>query len=101
MSPAHRVGLHDDRVATPPGLYAIRVKGRLGATALSAFPAMVPRTKGGETVLTGWLEDRSALFGVLAHIEALGLDLLEVRHIPARPGPRESGDGRSPSPPGV
>jgi hypothetical protein len=32
-------------------------------------------------VLTGLL-DRSALYGVLAEIEALGLDLLEVRHSP-------------------
>jgi hypothetical protein len=31
-------------------------------------------------VLTGLL-DRSALYGVLAEIEALGLDLLEVRRI--------------------
>ena len=35
--------------------------------------------KGGETVLTGLLEDRSAVFGVLAQIEALGLELLELR----------------------
>jgi hypothetical protein len=34
---------------------------------------------GGETVLTGPLEDRSALYGVLAQVEALGLELLEVR----------------------
>jgi hypothetical protein len=32
------------------------------------------------TVLTGLL-DRSALYGVLAEIEALGLDLLEVRQL--------------------
>jgi hypothetical protein len=31
-------------------------------------------------VLTGLL-DRSALYGVLAEIEALGLDLLEVRQL--------------------
>jgi hypothetical protein len=31
-------------------------------------------------VLTGQL-DRSALYGVLAEIEALGLDLLEVRQL--------------------
>lgn len=41
--------------------------------------------KGGETVLTGLLEDRSALFGVLGQIEALGLDLLELRQISPRP----------------
>ena len=79
-------------MATAPGLYAIRIKGRLGATALSAFPSMVSEVKGGETVLTGLLEDRSALFGVVAQIEALGLELLELRQIRAKPTPRQSGD---------
>lgn len=76
-------------MTTPPGLYAIRIKGRLGATALSAFPSMVSELKGRETVLTGLLEDRSALFGVVAQIEALGLELLELRLIRARPTSRE------------
>jgi len=77
-------------VATPLGLYAIRIRGRLGATALSAFPSMAAESKGGETVLTGSLEDRAALFGVLAQIEALGLDLLEVRQISEPPGDRRT-----------
>jgi hypothetical protein len=42
---------------------------------------MVCELTGSETVLTGLLEDRSAMFGVLAQIEALGLDLLELRQI--------------------
>lgn len=83
-------------MATPPDLYTIRVKGRLGATALSAFPTMVSELKCGETVLTGLLEDRSAVFGVLAQVEALGLDLLELRQIPARPKSPESDDDHSP-----
>ena len=62
-------------------MYTIRIRGQLGATALSAFPAMVAELKGSETVLTGLLEDRSAVFGVLMQIEALGLELLEVRRI--------------------
>jgi hypothetical protein len=33
-------------------------------------------------VLTGPLPDRSAPYGVLPQIEALGLDLLEVRRLP-------------------
>jgi hypothetical protein len=78
-------------MATAPGLYTIRISGRLGATALSAFPSMVPELKGSETVLTGLLEDRSALYGVLAQIEALGLELLELRQIQARPTSREPG----------
>jgi hypothetical protein len=64
------------------GLYKIRIRGRLGATALSAFPTMVTELNGSETVLTGLLQDRSAVFGVLAQIEALGLELLELRRIP-------------------
>ena len=66
---------------TRASLYAIRIKGRLGATALSAFPSMAYQMMRGETVLTGWLEDRSALFGVIVQIEGLGLELLEVRQV--------------------
>lgn len=55
---------------------------------------MVSEVKGSETVLTGLLEDRSALFGVIAQIEALGLELLELRQIRARRTSRESRDDR-------
>ena len=51
---------------------------------------MVSELKGGETVLTGLLKDRSAVFGVLGQIEALGLELLELRQIRPRPTPHES-----------
>jgi hypothetical protein len=63
-----------------PTLYTIRIKGHLGATVLSAFPAMEPQRHGAQTVLTGLL-DHSALYGVLAVIETLGLELLEVRQL--------------------
>jgi len=63
-----------------PALYMIRINGNLGATVLSAFPEMAPRRHGAHTVLTGLL-DQSALYGVLAEIEALGLDLLEIRKL--------------------
>ena len=66
--------------ARHPVLYMIRIKGYLGATILSAFPAMTPQWDGAATVLTGLL-DRSALCGVLAEIATLGLDLLEVRQL--------------------
>ena len=78
-----------------PAPYLIRINGHLGATALSAFPALAPSHHGACTVLTGLL-DRSALYGVVAEIEALGLDLLELRKLtPDRGSPRS---GHHPSP---
>jgi hypothetical protein len=71
--------------------YTIRIKGRLGTTALSAFPAMAVELKGNETVLTGVLADQSAVFGVLAQIEALGLELLELHQV----GPDHRGPDRA------
>jgi hypothetical protein len=63
-----------------PAPYMIRINGHLGDTVLCAFPALAPEHHGAHTVLTGLL-DRSALYGVLAEIEALGLDLLEIRKL--------------------
>ena len=72
-------GAHADQ---PPHRYRIRVRGRLGQTIRSAFPALQAQASGRDTVLTGPLPDRAALYGVLAQIEALGLELLEVRRLP-------------------
>jgi hypothetical protein len=59
--------------------YEIRVRRLLGETLLGAFPGLRARADGTETMLTGPLPDQAALHGVLAQIEALGLELLEVR----------------------
>jgi hypothetical protein len=75
-------GQHDPR---PPMTHEIRVRGRLGRTMRAAFPGLRAETHGEDTLLTGTLPDQPALFGVLARIEALGLELLEVRRL--RGGP--------------
>ena len=77
-----------------PAPYLIRIDGHLGVTMLSAFPALAPQHHGAHTVLTGLL-DRSALYGVLAAIEALGLDLLELRKLTPGRGSSESDRRRS------
>jgi hypothetical protein len=78
------VGEHvtSERDRPSPHRYYIRVRGRLGETMLSAFPDLQAQASGADTVLTGPLPDRAALHGVLAEIEALGLELLEVRRLP-------------------
>jgi len=91
----HLPALDHGRMDLEPARYVIRISGHLGATVLSAFPAMAPQHHGAHTVLTGLL-DRSALYAVLAEIEALGLDLLELRKLtPDRESPR-SDHHRSP-----
>lgn len=61
--------------------YQIRVRGHLGETMRAAFPELAVSVEGTDTVLTGLLSDQAAVFGVLAAIESLGLELLEVSRI--------------------
>jgi hypothetical protein len=61
--------------------YQIRVRGRLGRTMRTAFPDLHAETQGEDTLLAGALPDQAALHGVLVRIEALGLELLEVRRV--------------------
>jgi hypothetical protein len=86
----HLTTADDGGMDQEPALYTIRISGHLGVTLLSAFPALTARADGATTVLSGRL-DRSALYGVLAEIEALSLDLLEVRQLTGDPGPPEPG----------
>ncbi len=88
---AHLPALDHRRMDPASPRYLIRIKGHLGGTLLSAFPAMAWKWQGAETVLTGVL-DRAGLHGVLAEIVALGLDLLEVLQLTPEASSPESGD---------
>jgi hypothetical protein len=68
---------------SPAHRYRIRVRGHLGETMQTAFPGLDALASGADTELTGPLPDRAALYGVLAEIEALGLELLEVHRLPS------------------
>ena len=62
--------------------HEIRVRGPIGPTMMQAFPALTATRSGNDTLLTGSLPDQSALYGVIHQLEALGLQLLEIRHLP-------------------
>jgi hypothetical protein len=61
--------------------YEIHVRGPLGPTMMQAFPTLAASRNGRDTLLTGSLPDESALYGVIAQLEALGLQLLDIRSL--------------------
>jgi hypothetical protein len=74
--------------------YEVRVRGRLSRTLASEFEelALAARVAPVETVLSGPIEDQAALHGLLRRIESLGLELVEVRRVPAEePGQTAAG----------
>ena len=62
-----------------PQYREIRVRGPIGPTMLEAFPTLTARRVGEDTLLCGPIADQSALYGVIHQLEALGLELLELR----------------------
>lgn len=75
----------DQRDQQPPAGYQIRVRGHLGSAMLRAFPALHAKTQDHDTLLRG-IADQAALYGVLARIEELGLELLEVHRTDTKLG---------------
>jgi epsilon-lactone hydrolase len=67
-----------------PARYEIHVLGLPGDSLLDAFPELRARHRAHETVLEGDVPDQAALHGVIGRIEALGLELLEVRRVRPR-----------------
>jgi hypothetical protein len=69
--------------------YEVRVGGRLSRTLRAEFEdlGLVADDRPVETVLHGPVVDQAALQGLLRRIEALGLELVEVRRVPSNPGP--------------
>lgn len=78
--------------ATGAQVYRIRLRGHLGRGLFDAFAPLTVSISRGSTTLCGPIPDQAALYGVLAMIQNLGLELVEVRRLPAaRPGPDASG----------
>lgn len=66
--------------------YAFRISGRLTPALSGALEPLEVTGATTETLLVGRVADPAQLQGVIAHIAALGLELVELRRLPPRPG---------------
>jgi hypothetical protein len=65
--------------------YEIRIKGRVTEALLPHLEGLSAHVEPVETTLYGNIEDQAALHGLLERIEALGLELIEVRRFKGDP----------------
>jgi len=61
--------------------YEIRISGTLPDEVAAEFDDVEVMATAVSTVLSGDLPDQAALLGLLARLRALGLTVLEVRHV--------------------
>ena len=62
--------------------YEIRIRGRVTRSLLDSFERMQSELEPVETVLHGPVRDQAELHGLIDRIQALGLELIEVRRLP-------------------
>ena len=65
----------------PSSYYEIRVVGVIPPEALLDFERLTASIEPVETVLHGPLRDQAALHGLLARLEAFGVEVMEVRRL--------------------
>jgi hypothetical protein len=70
-------------MALAGGAYEIRIKGRLSDALLAAFEGLTTTVQPVATVLYGPVQDQAALYRLLDRIQSLGLELVEIRQLPA------------------
>jgi hypothetical protein len=81
--------------AVPPSYYEIRVTGVLPPEALLDFDRLTASVEPVETVVHGALQDQAALNGLLARLEAFGVQVIEVRRLHEKEKDQPAGEGRS------
>jgi len=63
--------------------YEIRIKGRVTRALLDSFAGMESQLEPVETVLHGPVRDQDELHHLITRVQALGLELVEVRRLPS------------------
>lgn len=72
-------------VPSQSGDYEIYIKGRVNESFHCAFEELTMTVQPAKTVLRGVNLDQAALYGILDRIQALGLELVEIRRLPDQP----------------
>ena len=62
--------------------YEFRIRGRVSEPVLESFEPLTSDVEPVETILHGPVRDQSELHGILERLQALGLELVEVRKLP-------------------
>ena len=62
--------------------YEFRIRGRLSEPVLARFDPLEGDVARVETVLHGRIRDQAELHGIIERVQALGLELIEVRRLP-------------------
>lgn len=70
--------------------YEIRLRGMIGRTLAERFDGFDAEVEPAATVLRGEVRDQAQLHGLLARIESLGLELVELRPLGPRSEPIRS-----------
>lgn len=66
--------------------YEIRIKGRVSDSQLLAFEGMNVTVEPVETVVYGPLADQEAVHRLMAKLQSLGLEIVELRRLPGHSG---------------
>ena len=66
----------------PETVYEIRIRGRVSQTVLDTFDQMQSSVEQVETILHGPVRDQAELHGIIERVQALGLELIEIRRLP-------------------
>jgi hypothetical protein len=67
-------------------VYQIRLKGHLCNQWTERFEDLtITLENNGDTLLTGWVDDQAALFGVLKKVRDLGIPLISVTRVELSP----------------
>ena len=70
-------------MASTEARYEIRIRGRVSNAVLATFDPLESDVERVETILHGPIRDQAELHGLLHRLQALGLELIEVRRLPA------------------